>query len=94
VIQAENSPLLLTGKLTSATVPAIFNAGIQRLTGEDMLVDFSQVEMVDSAAVGMLLGWLRAAQQGKHNLQVMGLPADLISLATLYGVADFLPQSS
>ena len=47
------------------TVPAWFATGLQRLAGEDLRVDFSRVESVDSAAVGMLLGWARAAQRGQ-----------------------------
>jgi phospholipid transport system transporter-binding protein len=94
MMQPESGRLLLTGHLTSETVPTIFSRGLQRLTHEDMSVDFSRVEGADSAAIGMLLAWLRAAEQSKHSLQIIGLPADLLSLATLYGVADFLPQSS
>jgi phospholipid transport system transporter-binding protein len=59
-----------------------------------LLVDFSQVEAVDSAAVSLLLGWLRAAQRSQRTLRVTGLPSDLLSLARLYGVADLLPQQS
>lgn len=85
---------MVRGRLTIATVPALFEAGLQHLTSEDLLVDFTQVEAVDSAAVSMLLGWARAAQRGKHELRVVGLPDDLLSLARLYGVAELLPRQS
>lgn len=83
---------MVRGRLTIATVPTLFEAGLQQLTSEDLLVDFTQVEAVDSAAVSMLLGWTRAAQRGQHELRVVGLPDDLLSLARLYGVAELLPQ--
>lgn len=86
--------LEVQGSLTIETVPALFNTGLQKLAGEDFKVDFSRVDSVDSAAVSMLLGWARAAQRTRHNLQVRGLPADLLSLARLYGVAEMLPQQS
>lgn len=92
--QREGEPLVLQGHLTMETVPAWFAAGLQHLGGEDLLVDCSQVESVDSAAVGMLLGWSRAAQRSERMLRVVGLPADLMSLARLYGVAELLPQQS
>ena len=94
MIEREDGRLVVRGRLTIATVPALFEAGLQHLTSEDLLVDFSQVEAVDSAAVSMLLGWLRAAQRGQHTLRVTGLPEDLLSLANLYGVAELLPQQS
>lgn len=86
--------LLESGGLTMETVPALFEAGLQHLSSQDLQVDFSQVEAVDSAAVSMLLGWERAAQRGKRELRVINLPEDLLSLARLYGVADLLPQQT
>lgn len=94
MIAREDGRLVVRGRLTIATVPALFEAGLQHLASEDLLVDFSQVEAVDSAAVSMLLGWLRAAQRNQRTLRVTGLPDDLLSLARLYGVADLLPQQS
>jgi phospholipid transport system transporter-binding protein len=57
-----------------------------------MLVDFSNVEAVDSAAVSMLLAWSRAAKANKRSLRVTGLPESLLSLANLYGVTEMLPH--
>jgi len=94
VITREDGRLVVSGRLTIATVPALFETGLQQLTGEDLLVDFSQVEAVDSAAVSMLLGWLRAAQRSQHALRITGLPEDLLSLADLYGVTELLPRQS
>jgi len=94
VISREDGRLVVRGRLTIETVPALFESGLQHLAEEDLLVDMAQVEAVDSAAVSMLLGWSRAAQRSQRTLRVTGLPADLLSLATLYGVADMLPQQS
>ncbi len=94
MITREGERLLVSGRLTIATVPALFETGLQHLTSEDLLVDFSQVEAVDSSAVSMLLGWLRAAQRSQHALRVTGLPEDLLSLAHLYGVLELLPHQS
>ncbi|MDO8294608.1 MAG: STAS domain-containing protein [Gallionella sp.] len=94
MITREDGRLVVHGRLTIATVPALFETGLQHLTSEDLLVDFSQVEAVDSAAVSMLLGWLRAAQRSERTLRVTGLPEDLLSLADLYGVTELLPRQS
>lgn len=94
MITREGERLIVRGRLTIATVPALFETGLQHLTSEDLLVDLSQVEAVDSAAISMLLGWTRAAQRSQHNLRVAGMPDDLLSLARLYGVAELLPQQT
>ena len=94
MITREDGRLVVRGRLTIATVPALFEAGLRHLSSEDLLVDLSRVEAVDSAAVSMLLGWLRAAQRSRHALRVTGIPEDLVSLARLYGVAELLPRQS
>ncbi|MDD3884949.1 MAG: STAS domain-containing protein [Gallionella sp.] len=86
--------LAISGSLTMATVPALFPAGVAHLENGDMQVDLSRVDLVDSAAVSLLLGWLRAAQHRGRQLRITGLPEDLSSLARLYGVDRLLPQAS
>lgn len=88
----EGDGMVLSGRLTMSTVPALYQTGLKHLATEDLLVDFSKVEAVDSAAISMLLGWSRAAQANKRSLHVTGLPEDLLSLANLYGVAEMLPH--
>lgn len=83
---------MVSGRLTMSTVPALYETGLQHLAGEDLLVDLSKVEAVDSAAVSMLLGWSRIAQSKRRDLRVTGMPDDLLSLAHLYGVAEMLPH--
>lgn len=92
MIEKEAERLMLSGNLTMATVPALYKTGMQILTDGDLLVDLAQVASVDSAAVSMLLSWSRAAQAKQRSLRVENLPADLLSLANLYGVAEMLPQ--
>ena len=94
MIAREDGRLMISGPLTIATVPALFETGLQHLGREDLLVDLSKVEAVDSAAISMLLGWLRAAQRNGHKLRVSGLPENLLSLARLYGVDELLPNQS
>jgi phospholipid transport system transporter-binding protein len=84
--------MVVRGSLNMDTVPTLFETGLKQLAGKDLNVDFSQVESVDSAAVGMLLGWARSARHLQHVLRVKGLPEELLSLAHLYGVAEMLPQ--
>lgn len=82
---------MVGGSLTMNTVPELYAQGLQYLNQDGLVLDFAQVEVVDSSAVSLLLGWLRTAQQNKRVLQVANLPDSLNSLADLYGVSDLLP---
>lgn len=92
MIERTGDSLKLSGRLTMSTVPALYQEGLTFLAAEDLLIDFSAVEAVDSAAVSMLLGWTRASQSHQRSLRVANLPEGLLSLANLYGVAEMLPQ--
>lgn len=73
------------------SVARLFQQGLQTGGGNSVLVDLAQVKHVDSAAVSLLLAWVRAAQRDKIKLSFVHLPQNLLSLAHLYGVANSLP---
>lgn len=55
-----------------------------------MVLDASAVKVFDSAALAVLLGCRRAAQEVGKQLIVQGLPKGLQSMAALYGVDGLL----
>lgn len=57
-------------------------------------VDMSDVSEVDSVTISLLFEWLRLAKGKKCDLFYSNLPANLTSLATLYGVLDLIPQTA
>ncbi len=62
---------------------------------EDHLqINLSQVTDVDTAALSLLMEWQRRAQLAGKKITFTHLPESLMSLAKLYGVADFIPASS
>lgn len=84
--------LVLDGALTMETVAARLAEG-RALAGEGgFVVDFSAVTECDSAALALLFDWMRAAGRTGAEVGVRGLPAGLLSLAELYGVAELLPR--
>jgi len=91
VITRNGDKLQLSGPLTLQTVKALFDQGLQAGEKTSLEVDLSQVEAVDSAAVSLMLAWLREAQRGKIKLCFSHIPDNLLSLARLYGVAELLP---
>lgn len=84
----------MAGNLTMGTVVALYEAGMLPYKKNELVVDLSKVEAVDSAAVALLLSWLRHAQNSGVKLSFMNVPDSLLSLARLYGVAEWLPTTS
>jgi phospholipid transport system transporter-binding protein len=73
-----------------ANAAAIAAAGIGAIRGGDTSFDLSSVRTCDSSAVAVVLAWQREAQARGARLQLTGLPAGLVSLASVYGVAPLI----
>lgn len=91
MIQREGNMLRISGSLTMDSIGAMFGEAMQPLDGKDWTIDLARVEAADSAAVSLLLAWLRNAQRHSAKLAFINVPDNLHSLAGLYGVADALP---
>ena len=68
-------------------------AGLLAIAQGQKVFDLSTVSTCDSIAVAILIGWQRAAQEQGVALRFIAVPANLQSLAQLYGVADLLSMS-
>jgi len=91
MITRDGDRLLVSGRLTMETVATLFNTVLQPAGDGALVVDLEKVEAVDSAAVSLLLSWMRRAQSTRVTISFINAPASLLSLARLYGVAELLP---
>lgn len=95
---APGEVLALTGALSFETLPAVLqqSAEYTARTGlpERLTIDFSGITAVDSSAVALLLEWRREALRLKKVLEFVNLPANLLALATLYGVAELIQPTA
>jgi phospholipid transport system transporter-binding protein len=86
--------LPLKGDLNFETIPAVLVESAQYAARADLpeklTIDFAEVKDVDSAAVALLLDWRRMATKRGKTLVFVNLPANLLELAELYGVADII----
>lgn len=80
----------LGGDLTLDTVPELLEKIRPLLRDGVDTLDCSGAGSVDSSALGLILACKREAATQQKSLKVTGLPASLLSLASLYGVADQL----
>lgn len=91
MIEVTGQRLLVTGPMVIDSAAALKKAGDGAVAEGAAVVNLSAVTDADSAAVAVLLSWLRVAQERKQILSIVNPPASIRSLATLYGVAELLP---
>ncbi len=76
--------------ITNANAGELLAEGAAAIARGEFDFDLSAVTEVDSAAVALLLEWQRQAVARGGRLALSGVPADIASLAKLYGVDALL----
>ncbi len=83
----------ITGDLTRQTVPLIKkNQTAELLSGQLTTIDFSQIGKVDTAGLAWLFWLLEQSYKNNMQLRFVNMYEDLLKMAKLSGVDDFLPK--
>jgi len=86
--------LKIEGALNFASMPRVLAESSMYSRQQDLpnclAIDFANVTDIDSSAVSLLLHWRREALRLNKALRYIHLPANLVSLAELYGVNDLI----
>lgn len=80
--------------LTLQNAKAALESGLAAIGDGKTVFDLGGIKAADSAAVAVLLAWQRAARKAGVSLTYVNMPASLKGLTSLYGVDDFLVDSS
>lgn len=94
MIRVEGERLYVTGAATIASATGLLEAARAPLAGGVRRVDLGEVTELDSSLLAVLFAWMREAKSQGRALEFSRLPADLKSLARLYGVSELLPEDS
>jgi len=94
MIRVEGERLYVTGPATLATAATLLEEARAPLAAGVSAVDLGEVTEVDSSLLAVLFAWMRDAKQRERPLALSRVPADLKSLAQLYGVAELLPPEA
>ena len=86
----DNNQLKIAGAVIIDSARALLEGGRGYCVANDVTLDFSGVDEVDSSALALILEYRRAAESAGKRVTVSNLPASLESLAGLYGVADLI----
>ena len=92
MISCSGGRCAVQGPVTMANVEALLEEGSRQMDGAQVTVDLAGVTEVDSAAVSLLLEWRRQARRANRTIRYVNLPANLKSLAELYGVTELLGE--
>lgn len=90
MIAIDGEHMKVSGPLTLETARAAFAVKLPD-TATRVVIDLAEVSVVDSAALGVLMQWVRQAQQRSAQISFINVPQNLRSLADLYDVAAMLP---
>ncbi len=76
--------------LTFDNAKTALDAGLQAIAGGQTEIDFANLVTVDSAAVATMLAWQRVATSRALSLSFRNIPANLLSLISLYDVTALI----
>lgn len=85
---------LVSGDMTISQVETLLAHSSDLAAAKSLEIDLAAVTEVDTATISLLFEWLRNAHAHKVKLTFANFPQNLISLATLYGVVEIIPQTS
>jgi phospholipid transport system transporter-binding protein len=90
MIACEGGRCTVQGPVNLEHAVALLERGNELFTAPQMTLDLAAVTEVDSTALSLLLEWRREAARNGRSIRYLNLPANLRSLAELYGVAELL----
>ena len=86
----DHNQLKIAGAVIIDSARTLLEGGRGYCVADDVTLDFSGVEEVDSSALALILEYRRAAESAGKRVSVCNLPASLKTLADLYGVTDLI----
>jgi len=91
-LNIQKNQCIVEGELTRNAIPLITNKQLKNIvTHNNMTLDLSKVNKVDTAGLAWLCKILADANNCKSNLCFANMPPQLIKLAALSGIERFLP---
>lgn len=91
MIARDGERVRVHGPVTLAEVVRLREAGLKEIDRDGLVFDLSGVEEADSSALSLLLEWQREAKTRGFRLAYANLPANMRSLADVYGILELIP---
>ena len=96
LVQHNDGLVEVYGSLQHDTVSSLYERiNFNQMTNQNILIDLSAVESVDSAGLALCLFWISQAQNHIVSIAFRGVPEQMQRLASMNRVEDlFLEQNS
>ena len=92
IIEQHSSKVIILGELTRHSIDNKTQNSIDSyLEGNDIIIDLSSVSKVDTAGLAWLLSIIEKANVKNVKLHFSHLSGELVKLAKLSGVDQFIP---
>lgn len=92
MIRIESDRVEVSGPMTQSTAASLLADGEAAIVSSAAPFDLAAVTELDSSSLAVVFGWMRAASAAGKPLRLTNPPQNLLSLAAVYGVTEFLPQ--
>ncbi|MBT3826629.1 MAG: STAS domain-containing protein [Nitrosomonadales bacterium] len=89
-IESEPNLWKLSGPITFNEITSLIDKTKNFNWADSVQIDFSQVKHVDTSALSLIFEWKREAKSRSCNVTINTPPKNLLKLARLYGVEDFI----
>lgn len=90
-IKRENHCLQVSGDIDFGSVVSLWNESLPLIAADSkVVVDLSQVKTVNSAALALMLEWMKYAKRECKTILFQNLPKQLVSIAAVAGVGGFV----
>ena len=90
MIACDGGRCTVQGPVNLDNAVALLEQGNTLFTAPQVTLDLSAVTEVDASALSLLLEWRREAIRNGRAIRYLNLPANLRSLADLYGVTELI----
>lgn len=90
MIDRSDSRIVIRSPMTFSQAVSLRETVLDALDRDGLTVDLGQVQESDSTALSLLLEWQRGAKARGWQVRYANLPANLRSLAEVYGVLELL----
>ncbi|MBU1222376.1 MAG: STAS domain-containing protein [Gammaproteobacteria bacterium] len=91
MIACDDARCRITGAVTVDSVGGLLRELQPQLAKGIDTLDFSGVDVADSAALALVFSAMRQVRLAGRDLACSGFPESFTTLAELYGVAELLP---
>ena len=89
-IKFQNNDWFMTGDITLNQVPNIMKLTVNHEWKNSISIDLISVKEVDTSLLGLIFERKRQAKKNNKTVKIKNTPANLLSLAKLYGVEEFI----